>query len=212
MLLNKILYPFWILAVPRSGSSRLVEFLNKTQFNLNFKEFDWNLNRIEVLANLPKHIKFQRTYFDAKGFLETDKKLILKKYPKIKFIITEREDLYEQTISTYFAECTKKWFIENNKDFEIYKKIKVPYNEKELIRLFNRNVMHKNCWNLFVKDTKFMKLRYEDSLENQKKYFEKVCKFLKIKINVEDHINKIKSIKLERPEKQEFIEKLKKII
>ena len=215
MLFNSKITPIWILAVPRSGSSFLVDFLNRTNlFNPKFREFNLDLEKKEqILFNLPKYIKLQRIFFEFKGFCDyDDKNKILKKYPNIKFIITQRKNIYEQTVSTYFAEYSKKWSINNKKELEKYKKLVIPYNEKELIRLFKRNYDHINCWDNFVQNTNYIKVNYEEITNNYYVFFKKICNFIKLKIEINKNIDKISLIKLQRKETKEYVEKLKKII
>ena len=131
MLFNRSrkISPTWILAVPRSGSSLLVNFLNNTGlFSPFFRELNIDYESKEsVYKNIPRYIKLHRIFFEAKKFSDKlDKFKILKHYPNIKFIVTQRENIYEQTVSTYFAEYTKTWFIGDKKNLEEYKKIKIP--------------------------------------------------------------------------------------
>lgn len=217
MLFNnpKKISPVWILAVPRSGSSLLVNFLNATNlFHPKFREFNLDFeNKESVLANIPKYIKLQRIFFEIKNFSDDfDKEEILKRHPDVRFIVTQRQNIYEQTVSIYFAEYTKTWFIENKKNLDQYKNIKIPFNEKELLRLYYRNLKHLNCWDKFIRDTNYIKINYEDILKNYNLFFEKILKFLNIKINLSKAIKKITSIKMDRIEKKDYSEKLKKII
>lgn len=211
---NKI-NPVWILSIPRSGSSMVVNFLNNTNlFHPKFREFNLDYEEKEqILKNLPKFIKLQRIFFEAKGFSDkVDKEKILKKFPNIRFIVTQRKNLYEQTVSRYFADYSKVWFIGNKKELEEYKKIKIPFNEKELIRLYNENLRHENCWDDFISDTKNIKLYYEDILKNKKNFLGKILHFLNLKVNLESAINEITSLKLQRKETEEYVCKLIKLI
>jgi hypothetical protein len=56
---NKEITPIWILAVPRCGSSYLVNFLNKTNlFYPNFREFNLDLDtKEEIMKYMEENFK-----------------------------------------------------------------------------------------------------------------------------------------------------------
>ena len=71
--INKI-FPIWILAVPRCGSSYLVDVLNSTNlFDPRFKELNLDYDSKQtVMTNPPKFLKLQRIFYDIKGFKDED--------------------------------------------------------------------------------------------------------------------------------------------
>lgn len=212
---NKEITPIWILAVPRCGSSYLVNFLNKTNlFYPKFREFNLDSDtKEEIMKNIPKFIKFQRIFFDIKNFNDfEDKKKILIKYPKIKFIYLQRKDIFEQTISNFFAEQTGVWGINNQKKLQDYNKKKIPFLEDEIIRLFKRNLSYLNCWDNFIRETNYIKCYYENFLKDKHLYLKNILKFLNISVDIKKTINNCDSIKISRPESKEYCDRLKKII
>lgn len=210
--INKI-FPIWILAVPRCGSSYLVDVLNSTNlFDPRFKELNLDYDSKQtVMTNPPKFLKLQRIFYDIKGFKDEEKEFIIQKHPNIKFIVIQRKNIIEQSVSHYFCEKSKIWFLKNKKDYDLYLGKKIEIDDKLLLDLYYRNLKYVNCWKNFTKDFEHIEVFYEDLIENKKKFFEDISNFLKIK-NIYNICNKSQMIKMKRNETDYYCNYLKELI
>lgn len=210
---NYKISPTWILAVPRCGSSFLVDVLNSTDlFDPKFKEFNLDYDyKEQIVKNPPKFIKLQRIFYDRKGFKDEEKDFLLKKHPNIRFIVIQRKNIIEQTVSHYFCEKTKIWFLKNKEDYKSYLNKKIEIDNQLLLNLYKINLSYFNCWKNFTKDLNHIEVFYEDLIENKKEFFDKISNFLKIK-NIFEIAEKSKVIKMKRKETEFYYEHLKKLI
>ncbi len=138
--------------------------------------------------------------------------------PRLKCIHLIRKDIYNQTISFYFAEKINKWiFIDNNN--EKYLKEKIEFNEKHIIQLYNDSLRNKQqCYyKIESLNCPYHTVYYEDLCENLDIELCKICEFLSIDkskislIHSKEFENKCPKI-ITHPLKHKYVEKLRKLI
>lgn len=172
--------------------------------NLFFKYFGDNLpSRTKVL---------RRQYLSYLGLTDQDKEIIEDRLKDIRFIHITRDDLFEQTISLYFAICTNYWHICSQEERKKYLDIKVPFDEQMILSLYN-NVVHyeiNNNWSEFLKGTKFIEVNYSDVMSNRQEVFERILNFLGIKDTSIPPVSAL--LPMKRPESERYINKLRNLI
>jgi len=214
--------PVWILSEARTGSTFLSNTLNETKFfNPIFKEYfhDDKMNKFfrdkELLLHFnskwPKFAKMHGTHFAniRKSFpILKIKKLI----PNLKFIHLRRKNLVKQAISLYFCSKTKYFIVKNKKDLNKYKKIKVDYNEENILNIYNKMIFRFNFWKPILTNQNYIDVYYEDLIDNPKKTFLKIFKFIGIEMpdNLNTKSTLVQSHPLKKVYEKMFIEFLKK--
>lgn len=205
---------YWILTNPRSGSYFLSSLLNNSgKFNPLFKEY---LNKdndefINPNKEIPKNCKVHgyqfNTYFSSLDELEN-------KIGKTKYILLERENIYDRVISDYFARYTDVWKC-TKKDKKIQTKfqiVEVPYDLKKIMKIY-KSYQIEPKWNI---DKDHLKVSYEELFKNTELTLIKIFKYFEIKITNQE-INKMicsknTTIKLDREDKKQYIERFKEFI
>jgi hypothetical protein len=208
----------------RSGSSYLSRFLDSFITTGKFEEwfnfaipnylydnFYYHDNSGQIIK-LPTYAKVPRCQFE-KLFEDSDKNQIEKLLPGIKYIHLQRKDVINQTLSNYFANISCKWTFTNKKDLEKYANRRIPYNESYLLKIYKETKENFNQWDNFLKDTPKFDIDYSEITDTKK--LSLLLIFLEVNFDKEKlntALRNVKLIKVERPETEEYANKLRKIL
>lgn len=152
------------------NEKRIKNYYPETLFNNKFRK--WKYGTIEtrrdmffkfVIAKdkLPNRMKLMRSqFFLVCGLKDSDKQIIEKIKPGLKYIFLKREDLINTTTSFYIALKSKQWVSKNNK---IHPEKSIDVIDDELIYYYKffKKYSIDNNWENYLINTKYLYLTFD---------------------------------------------------
>ncbi len=203
--------PVWILTTGRSGSNYLSAMLNNTglfSFTECMHENNGPFRFIGCINCKALRRQFIRSLHDG---ARDEINLSL---PGIKYILLNRKDIKSKAISHYFAHITGVWKVHQG-ELEDYFKLPI-YLDKDLLKAcYDEELSYLNCWDNYLRDTPHFRVEYEDMINNPVETIIKIFDYIEIKITPEEAqaaVDKCDGVVMTRPEFQEYLEELEKLI
>lgn len=212
--------PCWILSSERVGSTYLCGLLNSTGlfYNPEFKQgwHEYYLHRFlkkEYTYNPPIINKLH--YWQYKKCLENVN--INDILPNIRYVLLRRRDTVSSAISKYFIRSCQhidgidKWNIYNKKDFKTMQGNTAPFNKRKILDMYNQMEYDYDSWMNYLADKQFIEFDYEDLYSDPTNVTEAILEYMGLKgsPNLKDENL---SMKLDHPQKKEFVKKLRHIV
>jgi LPS sulfotransferase NodH len=207
-------------------SSTLKKYYKDTFFNNSYRKWkngDVNTRRnlffkhVIKKQTLPQKMKFMRDqFFEVCGLNDNDKRLVESELPDLKYIFLKRSDIYRVTVSLYFAQKTGKWVLQERERGR-YLDIPVEFNEDEILGLFKRmrHFTEENNWDKYLRESDYLFVDFQDLIKDPTRTFIKVMNYLEIdpnEVDIERYVNAYKFVPTKRPEMDEYIRRLRKLV
>lgn len=163
---------------------------------------------------------YKSIQIDSENFAIKNFNLIkLKKSIKnIKFIYLKR-DLFEQSISTYFARKTLKYHIYSKEDQYEYLNRSIDIDLESILKIYYEIHKLKDCWSkLFFKNIELINIDYNDLINCPNTTIKNILDFLNLEFSnnqLEQSMKKFKNesrtFKMTRKDSEKITERLKNI-
>lgn len=141
-------------------------------------------------------------------------------FTSIKFLNLKR-DVFEQTVSTYFARQTKKYHIYSEKEASEYFESSIRVDDNELIRTYEEIYFFQDAWEKMIcRNNVIKEIYYEDLIQSPSRVILEVLDFLEAsELNEQISKNAVvnfnregRIIRMTRPESKKIISRLKSIL
>ena len=141
-----------------------------------------------------------------------------KSIENIKFIYLKR-DLFEQSISTYFARKTLKYHIYSKKDQYEYLNHSIDIDLESILKIYYEIQKLKDCWEkFFFENMELINVDYSDLINDPNKTIKNILDFLNLEFtkyqleqSMEKFTNESRTFKMTRKDSEKLSEKLKNI-
>lgn len=190
--------PIWILCTPRSGSSYLSKLLdNSNAFPDTFDEkLAWKRHKYNSIRDLTTnppicakilHVQWNRLEygFEPGDISISSKQHVIKPtltptYP-VRYIILERTDIIEHTLSYYIAAKTSKkesfFCLDSQQKQHEFLKTAVEQNDAEVLQYYQVVSQYRGIWDKFIGDHDVLRINYEDLLKNPQEELTKILRY-----------------------------------
>lgn len=144
-----------------------------------------------------------------------DRPLIQSLFPDSRFIWLEREDIYARTVSAYIFFTTRTAHLQNQKQKDEWLKKPVPWNSQGILDVYYNHI--KKCdWGSFLEGENYLKVSYEELVADPALTLKKCMDWAGVdgrqRLDYKGIADRQPKFKTERPETQEYIKKLKRLL
>lgn len=201
--------PCWILASARTGSSYLSQLLNSTKLFGKYRFSEHYNFKKKIAKNVFPFVKIHYKQYKER-FGNIDINTIL---PNVKYILIKRKNHYETAVSRYFALKSKykKWNVSNKKQLKKKQNEIFTFEEKSLLCSYEIAKAQYSSWDNYLENKKFIKFEYEYLCENPEKVTKTILEYLQLEGSPDFNYKKI-TMKLNHPQKSEFVERLQELV
>ena len=168
-------------------------------------------------GKLPAHLKIMRDqFFETCGLMDSDKDVIERELPNLRYIFIRRSDVLRITISHYFAIKTGRWVLPE-KDRNDYFLHKIRFNEKEIVNLYHSVYKYvvENNWDKYLTNSDHLLIDFDILIRNPLATFKQVLAYLGIDVtlmDINDYIDNYPFLQTRRPETDDYVDRLKQLV
>lgn len=180
------------------------------------KTKDLCIKHLEMKAsqyfNPPVLIKLLKEQYKYYLLEPSDRTTIEAYFPNPKYIWLERKDIFARTISAYQFFVSKTPHIWDKNMKSAYEKKRINFDIKGVLDVYNNHIKDGN-WNDYLNEANYHYIEYEDLIADPTQVLKGCLNFLKItNIDAKQIVEKQPKFKTERPETQQYIKKLKRLV